>query len=64
MKSDIPTEDLLLQLRPASEDYALVSIEPIYERAQGKILRIIGKLDHSHYALKEFMHNYAPNNAD
>ena len=64
LKNDFPTEDLLLQLRPVSDEYALISNEPIYEREQGKILRIFGKADHNCYALKEFKHNYALKNAD
>ena len=59
LKSDIPTDDLLLQLRSASEDYALISNEHFKETAQARYFRVIGKADSKHYVLKEFMHNFA-----
>ena len=59
LRSDIPTEDLLSQARPASDDYTLISNEPFKESEEGRYYRVIGKAENKHYVLKEFMHNFA-----
>ena len=59
LRSDIPTEDLLSQARPASDDYTLISNQPFKESEQGRYFRVIGKAEKKQYVLKEFMHNFA-----
>ena len=59
LRSDIPTEDLLSQARPASDDYTLISNQPFKESEQGRYFRVVGKADNNQYVLKEFMHNFA-----
>ena len=64
LKSEIPTDYLLLQLRPASDDYTLISNVPFQETEHGRIFRVIGKADRKHYALKEFEHNFSNKDTD
>ena len=40
LKSNISTEDLLKNLRPASDDYDKISNEPFQVGGQGKLYRI------------------------
>ncbi len=64
LKSDVPTKDLLLQLKPSSEFYEKVSETSFKKGGQGKIFRVMCKADKKQYALKQFQHDFSHDQTD
>ena len=58
LKSSTSTEDLLQNLRPASDEYEKTQDVPFKVGGQGHIYKVACKIDQKHYALKQFQHNF------
>ena len=58
LKSKMSTEELLQNLRPASNEYEKTQDVPFKVGGQGHIYKVACKVDQKHYALKQFQHNF------